>query len=588
MRSWFGALRKAQDASGTASGTAPAPTDDDSRKSATETLTPDGIREALARLLQSEAFDAPPRSRRFLSYVVEETLAGRADRIKAFSIATDVFGRGADFDAHADPIVRLEAVRLRRALEQYYERHGDDASIVISIPKGGYVPTFESRLTVPPAKVFEAGRRPRWVIGLAAVACVGLIVALGLLSETVGWSPWPRATSNPAVPRLLVRPIDDLSDSPTASALASGLTQEILGQMAKFRDIVTVEGERGNGNDHGARYVLMGGVSLVGSRLRLQTRLLDAEDVSVLWAHTYDVDYDATRRIAVEEQLARDVATELGQPYGVIYKADTGRSGSDTSGDWESYSCTLSYFTYRANLDARSHPRVRECLEQTVARFPAYATAWALLAQTYLDELRFQYPVEATTVPASLEKATAAAKRAVELDPRNVRALQAKMLALYFDGQVESALAIGEQAMATNPNDTELMGEYGLRVADSGQWPRGCALVAQARERNPGPLGYYEVILSICSYIERDYAAATMWIRRAAVVDNPAYHLIAAAVFAEAGHPADAELERKWLTAHAPKFVANVRSWVGLRNVPAADRDRFLESLRKAGIEVPR
>lgn len=583
MRRWFAALR-AGPATG---GAAKPPAIESPLDPEDEAITPAAIREALARILQSEAFDAPPRSRRFLSYVVEETLAGRADRIKAFSIATDVFGRGADFDAHADPIVRLEAVRLRRALEQYYERGGADDPIGISIPKGGYVPAFARRLSAPAVEAFEAGRRPPWVLGLVVVACVGLIVSLGLFVEATGWSPWRAATSTPAVPRLLVRPIDDLSGSPASAALAGGLTQEILGQMAKFRDIVTVEGERGNPNDHGARYVLLGGVSLVGSRLRLQARVLDAEDVSVLWAHTYELDYDTTRRIAVEEQLAREVATELGQPYGVIYKADAGRSGADTSGDWESYSCTLSYFTYRANLDARSHPRVRECLEKTVARFPDYATAWALLAQTYLDELRFQYPVEATTAPASLEKAIAAAKRAVELDPRNVRALQAKMLALYFDGQVESALAIGEQAMATNPNDTELMGEYGLRVADSGQWPRGCALVAQARERNPGPLGYYEVILSICAYIEKDYAAATMWIRRAAVVDNPAYHLIAAAVFAEAGHPVDAEVERKWLTAHAPKFVANVRSWVGLRNVSATDRDRFLQSLRKAGIEVP-
>ncbi|WP_336798903.1 hypothetical protein [Kaistia sp. MMO-174] len=576
MRSWFASSDKGL-ADASADLGPHAPTDVE--------IPPEAIRDALARILKGETFDAPSRSRRFLSYVVEETLAGRADRIKAFSIATDVFGRGADFDSHADPIVRLEAVRLRRAMEQYYERAGTNDPVVISIPKGGYVPAFAWQVLVPPVEALETDRRPRWIAGLVAVVCVGLTVSLALLLEAAGWSPWPRAISTPAVPRLLVRPIDDVSSSPAASALANGLTPEILGQMAKFRDIVTVEGERDNPNAHGARYVLLGGVSLAGSRLRLQARLLDAEDASVLWAHTYDVNYDPRQRIALEEQLAREIATELGQPYGVIYKADAGRSGSDTSGDWESYSCTLSYFIYRANLDARSHPRVRQCLEKTVARFPDYATAWALLAQTYLDELRFRFPVEAATAPASLEKATAAAKRAVELDPRNVRALQAKMLALYFDGQVESALAIGEQAMATNPNDTELMGEYGLRVADSGQWSRGCALVAQARERNPGPLGYYEVILSICSYIERDYAAATMWIRRAAVVDNPAYHLIAAAVFAEAAYPVDAEAERKWLMAHAPEFVTNVRTWVGLRNVPEVDRNRFLTSLSKAGLQ---
>ncbi|ODT12175.1 MAG: hypothetical protein ABS35_40890, partial [Kaistia sp. SCN 65-12] len=404
-------------------------------------LTPERIRAALDQVQQSAKFEASPRSRRFLAYIVEEALAGRAERIKAFSIATDVFGRGADFDAHSDPIVRLEAGRLRRALEQYYLTAGADDPIVISIPKGAYVPEFVSRPAVEaPAAAVAGGQRRPPAAPVAVLALAGLVALLALLVATGTWVSWRAAPSAPAVPRLLVRPIDDLSGSEAASTVARGLTQEILGQMAQFRDIVTVEGERGSSDDHGARYVLLGGVSLTDGRLRLQTRVLDAKDVSVLWARTYEIDYEPGRRIAAEADLARRVATAVGQPYGVIYKADAGRSQSDTSGDWESYSCTLSYFTYRANLDGRSHPGVRRCLEETVARFPDYATAWALLSQTYIDELRFHYPVETATAPASLERAAAAAKRAVELDPQNVRALQAQMLVLYFDGQVEAAL----------------------------------------------------------------------------------------------------------------------------------------------------
>jgi TolB-like protein len=585
MRNWFAGLASRRAAvaprpeGGRSDTAAPGPAE----------VTPDTIRAALQQILRSPEFDATARARRFLAYVVEETLEGRAERIKAYSIATDVFGRGADFDAHSDPIVRLEAGRLRRALEQYYRTAGSADPVVVSIPKGGYVPQFalrqEGQAAVAPAAQPRGRARTRGA-GLAALA-VAVLAALAGLAWTAGWAPWRAAPSGPAVPRLLVRPFDDLSGSDAASAVARGLTQEIIGQMAKFRDIVTVEGERGSPDDHGSRYVLLGGVSLADAKLRLQARVLDAEDVSVLWAETYEAVYEPARQIAIEADLARRVATAIGQPYGVIYKADAGRSRSAASGDWESYSCTLSYFTYRANLDARSHPGVRACLEETVARFPDYATAWALLAQTYMDELRFHYPVAEATAPASLDRAAAAAKRATELDPENVRALQAKMLALYFDGQVEASLAVGERAMLTNPNDTELIGEYGVRLADSGQWKRGCGLVAETLERNPGPLGYYEVILSICAYIERDYEAAKMWVRRAAVMDNPAYHLIAAAVFAEGDEPEAAAAERRWLLMHAPEFVANVRAWVGLKNVPASDRDRFLGSLRRAGLTIP-
>ena len=79
-------------------------------------MSADAIRAAIARVIASPDFDVPDRAKRFLTYVVEETIAGRGDRIKAYSIATEVFGRDSSFDAQADPVVRIEAGRVRRAL----------------------------------------------------------------------------------------------------------------------------------------------------------------------------------------------------------------------------------------------------------------------------------------------------------------------------------------------------------------------------------------------------------------------------------------------------------------------------------------
>jgi hypothetical protein len=90
-------------------------------------------------------FEATDRERRFLGYVVEETLAGRGSRIKAYSIAVEVFGRNAAFDPQNDPIVRINAGHLRRSLERYYLTAGRADPVLITIPKGGYVPTFEAR-----------------------------------------------------------------------------------------------------------------------------------------------------------------------------------------------------------------------------------------------------------------------------------------------------------------------------------------------------------------------------------------------------------------------------------------------------------
>ena len=83
-------------------------------------LDTDSLREQLKRILASDCFDASRRNRLFLQYAVEETLEGRADRIKAYNIATTVFGRDERFDPQSDSIVRIEAGRLRRSLERYY------------------------------------------------------------------------------------------------------------------------------------------------------------------------------------------------------------------------------------------------------------------------------------------------------------------------------------------------------------------------------------------------------------------------------------------------------------------------------------
>jgi hypothetical protein len=103
------------------------------------------VRAYLERLLGTAAFLASPRRRKLLAYLVERTLAGHGDRLKAYDIALSVLGRDERFDPQADPIVRIEVGRLRRDLEHYYLTAGGDDPIRITIPRGRYVPAFEAR-----------------------------------------------------------------------------------------------------------------------------------------------------------------------------------------------------------------------------------------------------------------------------------------------------------------------------------------------------------------------------------------------------------------------------------------------------------
>ena len=171
-------------------------------------------RAQLERVLASRDFDASDRNRRFLSFVVEAALKGRADQIKAYTIGTRVFGRDDGFDPQNDPIVRIEARRLRRSLEHYYLTGGRSDRIVISIPRGSYVPLVS-------------------VAGLPTVP-----IADGHTQEPSrdGDSAGPEALGARG-PALFVMPFEDDDDFAPAPSLARGLTREIISRLTRFEGL---------------------------------------------------------------------------------------------------------------------------------------------------------------------------------------------------------------------------------------------------------------------------------------------------------------------------------------------------------------
>ena len=149
-------------------------------------LSAEDCRAAAARVLASSAFQASPNLAAFLRFVVEATLSGRSDRIKGYTIGTEALGRGRDFDPQIDPIVRVEAGRLRRTLYSYYANGGANDPVVIALPIGSYVPTFTRRepaaAVAPPSDLISpAEPRPRRRLvpiagtALAALAAFGMI-----------------------------------------------------------------------------------------------------------------------------------------------------------------------------------------------------------------------------------------------------------------------------------------------------------------------------------------------------------------------------------------------------------------------------
>lgn len=105
------------------------------------TKTIDAIRGALNNILSDDKFLASPQMSAFLIYVVQETIAGNSDRIKAYTVAVDALGKPTSFDPQNDPSVRVLANRLRSSLDNYYASNPEQ-TLFIEIYRGSYVPHF--------------------------------------------------------------------------------------------------------------------------------------------------------------------------------------------------------------------------------------------------------------------------------------------------------------------------------------------------------------------------------------------------------------------------------------------------------------
>src|SRR5438046_1835960 len=101
------------------------------------------VRPQLERVLASPGFARNERLSRFLRFIVERRLEGRDDELKESLIGIEVFGNR-DYDPSQDSVVRTEASRLRARLAAYYAAEGRSDSVIIELPKGGYVPVFRS------------------------------------------------------------------------------------------------------------------------------------------------------------------------------------------------------------------------------------------------------------------------------------------------------------------------------------------------------------------------------------------------------------------------------------------------------------
>jgi adenylate cyclase len=565
----------------------------------------DEIRAQMRRILAEPTLQASPARRELLRFVVEETLAGRADRLKGFTIALAVFDRKDDFDPQTDPVVRVEARRLRRDLDGYYVTAGKRDPVVISIPKGGYVPHFEGRDLDPapdaPPKADARPRRSRLAIALLAGAFLGVFGWLG--AGQLDSKLWPSSggsegapTALPRGPKIAVLPFANLSRDPEQTYFAEGITDQIVTDLARFKALFVLSTQstakyqdqsvdpRQLKRELGIDYLLTGSVRRDEGQIRLSTRLVDAESGEIVWSDSYSDELTPSNVFEIQDDVSQQVSAVVASNYGVIAEAGQTEARSQPPTSLAAYDCVLRYYHYQRSFDRQEHAGVRACLERAVELDPDYADAWAVLANVYAQEYRFGYNPRPQLYNAR-ERSLAAANRAVELEPRNPTAQLMLANALFDRHDLVGFKAAGEQAIALNPNDPEPLVHFGLRLVYMGEWQRGLAFVTKAIALNPDHPEWYRDPIIFYDYQTGDYQRALVEAQKQKV-RRPWRFLFSAMILGQLGRGEEAQPAIKAALELKPDVRERLWDMARVWNVPDPQIEHMADGLRKAGLAI--
>jgi TolB-like protein len=569
---------------------------------------PDEVRAQLERMTASDDFIRSPQLGAFLRFVVESVLQGKSDRIKAYTIGVDVLRRDAKFDPQLDPIVRVEATRLRRTIDRYYAGLGADDPIRIDLPRGSYIPTFSRRPTLPGVTAHSSTLDRFWSIRLLLVAAVALIViaAVVALSQrrvpAPGVATAPSGTSQPTAAALppgnglpvLMMPPFEVSGTPGPRSIAAHSLQETLSNAFTHFDLVNVQLESADhsaaagdaaapARDANADYRFSGSVEYGDDgAARLLFRLIDVSDGSIVWSRAFDRVLGGDDKAAAEERIVRELAGILLQPFGVIFTRQRAKVLDGTLTD-PRYRCLVEVIDSFSSFDPAQQERGRDCLEQLTARDPGFALGFSYLAAVYLRDYLYDFDKRPGAAPP-LERGLTAARRGVELNPESSRAYEMLFVIQFARRELTAAFDAANKAISLNRYDMRLLGSYGARLISSGDIDKGLATLRQAGNDGTVRPPFEEFFLFLGEYLRGDITSA---IFHADQITNDSFQLglIARALAAAAKGDSEAATRAlSRLVALNPAWRDDTRGTLARFFYAPAIVDRLASDLAAAGL----
>ena len=522
------------------------------------------IRDQLITVLESPLFAHAERLGRFLKYVVDETLCGRADRLNQYAIATDVFDRDETFDPAIDAIVRVEAGRLRSKLLEYYADLGSDDPIRIELPKRSYDATFQHRTVGDNSRTAADAEFDRAIFSRDDLA----------------------GTSKLSDPTIAVLPFVNLSPDPEQEYFADGVTEDLITDLSKLPGIAVISRHstftyKGASvtvqrvcEELGANLVLEGSVRKVGNKVRVTAQLIEGSTGQHLWAQRYDRDFENIFEIQDEVNAEIVSACRLQLSDGERQKLE--RRGTDII---DAYDYLLRGMKETQANTMEGSARARYCFERALELDPDYAAAYARLAINYIFRWIQGWSKSRNE---SIDKGLELALKAVDVDGQLALAHAALCWAYAWQGKHDKSIAEGQLAITLDPDDVVALERLALSMIYAGDAEPGLPLIDRARRLNPNHI--YEFPRGVAMFMISKYTDA-IELFHSNFENNPNFipsGLYLAASHALAGNQLEAEATVAKIKQLRPNYQIATETGMQFKN--PRDRERLIGGLRQAGL----
>lgn len=465
---------------------------------------------ALQKILETEAFRTAPQLQKFLRYVVEEELAGRGDQLKAYNIAVDALGRPESFDAQKDPVVRVQAGRLRKLLATYYAGDGANEPLRIELPKGSYRPRFSE--TASADGVSATGStvpgRPVWIS-----AAVFLAVALtAVYALYLRQQPAPLDREEGIGPPIVeIGPLEShLSDKRRSTV--EGFRRQLISILSNFRSIrirERPETTKRAAQLQPASYRIDGIAVDADGKLLITLTVTETEDRTLLWNKSFFAPAADGRFDALVQSTVPSIVSELASISGVLssdairrLRARLEQSEHQTL---SAYECVLMFSAYDLGKRPEDGTRARECLKQLTASGSQNGSVWA--AWSFMQFLDWSENSGSTDDPL-IERALVAARRAIRLDPTDAKGHEYLGSILLAQGKYDDALKAYNRAVELNPANPDLHVLLGWHEILEGDWTGGILSIRRGVGMAPAAPGWMRIPLSIYAFRQGDYETA--------------------------------------------------------------------------------